>query len=241
MRDLREAIKEGPRAAFVSATHLPGRHPGPIAGLLGGLVCVVLFLGLADTRHDVGSVNKRITKVESPCLKYGAKSDQCKEAFEQAVLTITHAQACAILRKAGLEVVSCAGARLEQERGRRKDREANQGPHHGSAGEGVVDSNGHAPSSQPGPGRPGPQGGKPDSGAIHPLSPPGAAPAAQPVSASPPSQSPPVSGNANQPDLPEQAKGPVEKTTDPVVKAVDETITGTTGKADCLLDKNCKP
>jgi hypothetical protein len=73
--------------------------------------------------HDVGTVNNRVTNIESPCIRYGAKSKLCREAFEQAVLTITHPEACAILRKAGLEIVDCAHARLKQEETRRRERE----------------------------------------------------------------------------------------------------------------------
>jgi hypothetical protein len=88
-------------------------------------VAVVAALGFAGWSLAIGFSNStKNTKIESPCLKYGAKSDQCKEAFEQAVLTITHAQACAILRKAGLEIQPCAHARLRQESGRRRDRAA---------------------------------------------------------------------------------------------------------------------
>lgn len=90
------------------------------------------------TRSEVSDVGTRVTKVESPCLRYGPKSDQCKEAFEAAVATITHPEACAIERKAGtlkairelaaaLEVnfkEPCAGARLAQERQRGSERKA---------------------------------------------------------------------------------------------------------------------
>lgn len=95
-----------------------------IASWLFG-IAVVAALGFAAWSLAIGFSNStKITKIESPCLKYGAKSHQCKEAFEQAVLTITHAQACAILRKAGLEIPQCAHARLRQESGRRRERAA---------------------------------------------------------------------------------------------------------------------
>lgn len=104
------------------------RH-GENISRLKAILIVVCLVAIPVTfwvnHHEVGSVNHRVTKVESPCLRYGARSEQCKAAFEQAVLTITHAEACAILRKAGLEIQNCAGARLEQERGRDEEREAN--------------------------------------------------------------------------------------------------------------------
>jgi len=80
--------------------------------------------------------DKQITRIESPCLRYGSKSPQCKRAFEAAVATITHPQACAIERKAGtLQAIRelafdlditfeepCAGARIAQERKRSNER-----------------------------------------------------------------------------------------------------------------------
>jgi hypothetical protein len=91
------------------------------------VVCLIAIpVSFVLNQKDVSSVNERVTKVESPCLRYGPKSRLCKEAFEQAVLTITHAQACSILRKAGLEILNCRGARLKQERGRDVEREATE-------------------------------------------------------------------------------------------------------------------
>lgn len=88
------------------------------------IVCLIAIPVTFWLNHsDLGSVSKRVTNVESPCIRYGAKSSQCKEAFEQAVLTITHPEACAILRKAGLEIIECAHARLRQERTRHNERE----------------------------------------------------------------------------------------------------------------------
>jgi hypothetical protein len=146
------------------------------------VVCLIAIPVTFWVNHsDVGHVNSRVTKVESPCLRYGAKSEQCKAAFEQAVLTITHPEACAILRKAGLEVRECAGARLKQEHKRGNERAATK---RDAAQKGVVTSNGHAPSSQPGPPSSGP-------------------------SESPSVSTPPVSESAND-SLPEQASSNAE-------------------------------
>jgi hypothetical protein len=118
------------------------------------VVCLIAIPVTFWVNHsDVGHVNSRVTKVESPCVRYGAKSHQCRVAFEQAVLTITHAEACAILRKAGLTIQSCAGARLAQETQRGNERAATD-----RHSKGVVTSNGHAPSSLPGPPPSGPSG-----------------------------------------------------------------------------------
>jgi hypothetical protein len=79
----------------------------------------------------------RISKVESPCIKYGSDSKQCEEAFSAAIVTITHAQACAVNRKSGvLKAIRelrpeetgasftepCLGARLAQEEQRSNER-----------------------------------------------------------------------------------------------------------------------
>lgn len=87
------------------------------------LLCLIAIpVTFAINHSEVGGVRNHVTNIESPCLRYGATSRQCREAFEQAVLTINHAEACAILRKAGLEIANCQGAHLRQERRRRKHR-----------------------------------------------------------------------------------------------------------------------
>lgn len=102
-------------------------------------IAVVVALAFGAWSLKIGFSNStQITKIESPCLKYGPDSHQCEEAFSAAVLTITHPQACAIERKAGsLKAIRelaaelgvdftepCAGARIEQERVRGKERAA---------------------------------------------------------------------------------------------------------------------
>lgn len=99
----------------------------------------------------------RLAKIESPCLRYGAKSEQCKEAFEQAVLTITHPEACAILRKAGLRIIPCAHARLRQERRRHKERVATRS----AKGGGALHTPTHTAHQHPGPRHGGPPASAP--------------------------------------------------------------------------------
>jgi hypothetical protein len=128
------------------------------------VVCLIAIPITFWVNHsDVGSVNRRITTVESPCLRYGARSSQCREAFEQAVLTITHAQACAILRKAGLEIIECAHARLRQELRRSKEREKTRAAKGGGALQ--TGSTGHQPPSPQ-------QGGSPGQGSTERTAPP---------------------------------------------------------------------
>lgn len=111
------------------------------------VVCLIAIPVTFWVNHsDVGRVNGRVSKVESPCLKYGPHSRLCRESFEKAVLTITHPEACAILRKAGLTIQSCAGARLAQETKRGNERAATKRSTGG----------GDATSSPPGHSQPGP-------------------------------------------------------------------------------------
>lgn len=110
------------------------------------VVLTVVFAGLlyrAEHKAETGisSVNRHITEVTSPCLRYGPGSRQCKRSFEAALATLTHPEACAVERKAGtlaavralalalrqlgLDVSfsePCAGARLAQERQRTNER-----------------------------------------------------------------------------------------------------------------------
>jgi hypothetical protein len=112
-----------------------------IASWLFG-IAVVAALGFAGWSLAIGFSNStQITKIESPCVKYGSDSPQCEEAFSAAVATITHPQACAVERKAGtLRAIRelagelgvdftepCAGARIEQERVRGNERAASRG------------------------------------------------------------------------------------------------------------------
>lgn len=135
------------------------RHADTISKLIVALIvlCVVAIPVTFWVNHqDVGSVNKRVTRIESPCLRFGPKSRPCRRSFEQAVLTVTHAEACAILRKAGLEIRNCAGARLAQEKGRNEERTATEA----EGGEAQQPSHHHTAPQQPGP----PSGGSHEQG-----------------------------------------------------------------------------
>jgi hypothetical protein len=192
-------------------------------------VAVVAALGFAGWALKIGFNNKgQITKIESPCLKYGAKSEQCKKAFEQAVLTITHAQACAILRKAGLEIRPCAHARLAQESTRRRERSAAQGgdaPQTGSTGRqqprphdgGVSDGAGRGGSGGP---------AAPEEGGDS-TSPPPPVPEAVP-----PGRSGDAPGN---PEPVPPASGAVPATVEAADGAVDEAVE----RVDCVLRDDC--
>jgi hypothetical protein len=86
-------------------------------------ILTVVFAALlyrAEHKAETGisHVDQHVTEITSPCLRYGPGSRQCKRSFEAAVATIDHAEACAVLRKAGLRVESCRGAHLASERRR---------------------------------------------------------------------------------------------------------------------------
>lgn len=90
------------------------------------VVLTVVFAALlyrAEHKAETGisRVDRHITEVTSPCLRYGPRSRQCKRSFEAAVATINHDEACAVLRKAGLHVLSCRGARLAREQRRTEE------------------------------------------------------------------------------------------------------------------------
>lgn len=124
------------------------------------VILTVVFAALlyrAEHKAETGisRVDRHITEVTSPCLRYGARSRQCKRAFEAAVATIDHPEACAILRKAGLRVGSCEGTHLAVERhgaavtAGREATAPSRAP--GAAPEGGDDnSSPHTGSSQPG-------------------------------------------------------------------------------------------
>jgi hypothetical protein len=138
-----------------------------LASWLFGAAVFVALAGVGTALVQNNRQADQITRIESPCIRYGSKSKLCRESFEKAVLTITHAQACAILRKAGLRVPSCAGARLQQEvrrHGERaKTRRESPSPVTGDTGGGDAfqqpSHHGHQPPSpgqQPGPSTPSP-------------------------------------------------------------------------------------
>lgn len=182
--------------------------------LLIGAVAAACGLGLYAIVVNVQQ-GADITKIESPCLRYGAKSQQCKEAFEQAVLTITHPQACAILRKAGLEIRPCAHARLRQEHRRGKERAATASRESGGGGALQTGSAGHQ--------QHGPHGGGHHNGAVH--SPGAQQPSGPSPESSPSAPSSPSTGSPAGDAPPSESKSP------PDPKGPVEQVTGTAGEA----------
>lgn len=257
MRDLREAAREGRQAFLRSLAGFPHRHPFWIAGSVFGIAAVLGILGYYNTSRKVTHVDQSVTRIEAatPCLTYGRKSEACKEAFEQAVLTITHAEACAIERKAGtLRAIReladalgihfaepCAHARLRQERRRGKERAATR------ATKGVMPSTGNSPHSQPGPhhGGSGNSGGGGKGGSDSPSVPgeggsPGAPAPGPGAPQNPPAPSPPAGspGNSQQRGAPATVEATGKAAGDVVEArggAAQGTVEGVGKTGDCVL------
>jgi hypothetical protein len=102
-----------------------------------GICFIAIIVTFLRSEERAGDIAGRVTKVESPCLRFGSESEQCKESFEAAIGTITHPEACAVMRKAGiLKAIRelrpketgtsfhepCLGARLAQEEQRGNER-----------------------------------------------------------------------------------------------------------------------
>lgn len=102
-----------PKAAPPTFTQ---RHAETIAKLKLVLIVVCLVaipVSFLLNHQEVGSVNSRITRIESPCQRYGSESKVCQEAFETAVHSITHRIACYIDHESGKPFKpSCVGVRL---------------------------------------------------------------------------------------------------------------------------------
>jgi hypothetical protein len=77
------------------------------------VVCLIAIpLTFWLNHRDVGSVNNRVTKVESPCQRYGPDSKICERAFEEAAASINHRMACFFQHRAGVFPPSCRGVHL---------------------------------------------------------------------------------------------------------------------------------
>jgi hypothetical protein len=109
------------------------------------VVCLIAIPLTFWLNHvDVGSVNNRVTKVESPCLRYGPDSKICERAFEEAAASINHRMACFFQHRAGVFPPSCRGVhlRIKQKPAQHKGGDASQtgstghqppSPHHGGS------------------------------------------------------------------------------------------------------------
>jgi len=78
------------------------------------IVLFVLALGFAiyySNEQHVQDVNNRVTKIESPCLRYGSKSEQCYKAFSTAlgVLRQHPELACFIVEQVDIRPKECSG------------------------------------------------------------------------------------------------------------------------------------
>jgi len=77
------------------------------------IVCLIAIpVTFWINHHDVGSIRSRITRVESPCQRYGPDSRICERAFEEAATSINHRMACFFQHRAGVFPPSCQGVHL---------------------------------------------------------------------------------------------------------------------------------
>ena len=119
--------------------------------------CVVaIAVSFAISKAENSGQDTRITKIESPCQRYGSESKICQEAFETAVKSINHRIACYIDRKAGKPFKpSCKGVRLriedaEPAKGGDAESTPNQGTSlPGPAETGPAEHSGSAPPEPP--------------------------------------------------------------------------------------------
>ena len=120
MRDLREAMKQGPRATLNSATHLPRRHPLAFGLTLATLAAVILIGGYVDNRSDINRLRPKVVQIErtsraDPCVnlsqavKHGAGVKRTTRLTAQCVTflnalgdLISHGLACDILKAGGI-------------------------------------------------------------------------------------------------------------------------------------------
>lgn len=99
MRELRQAIKEGPRAALVSASRLPRRHPATFAMALGGVAIALLAFGYTDTRRDVDVIEPKVTQIirsAAACQQGASRLDlrSCVRRIEIALERCRQSAAC---------------------------------------------------------------------------------------------------------------------------------------------------
>jgi hypothetical protein len=218
------------------------------------VVCLVAIpLSLWLNQKDIGSVNNRVTKIESPCKRFGPDSKVCQKAFEIAVKSITHRIACYIDHESGRPFKpSCIGVHLRIETPVPKldtgtaAVESDEGPNAAADGGDATSSpsTGH---SQPTPGDGG--GGEDGSGGTHgaPVPGKGGGGAPAPEGSGDTAPSAPPASSASQPPAtsttertaeatvvekapaPEVAKAPVREAVGGVVEGVTGTVEETGG------------
>jgi hypothetical protein len=225
MRDLKRAMKEGPKAFFNSLADFPHRHPFLISGFVGGLALVLLLFapgGLLDQKGDINVQRKEITKIGSLC---GPASLVSGSEAQKACIWRTRIAIANCLRDpvclANLKGTNKAAAEA--------------GPTQGSA-KGVVIGGGHNPSGHPGGSKPpasgkhqGSQGGGQPGATAQP------SPAGNGVSSEPPGQSGETPGQSDSPPPGQSGAGPGRGSS--VVEGAEGVVQGVGQTACSLLDR----
>lgn len=222
----------------------------------------VVFAGLLwRAEHRTAQVNNRVSRVESPCLKYGPTSKICQHSFETALLTLTHPEACAVERKAGTlrairELAAlieasfhepCKGARLAQERSRGTERDA-ANPQRTAGSDAANGGDAHqTPSTahqQPSPPTGGHQGHAPPKGGTHtPSAPenPGGSGDSEPTTAAPTPVTPAEPGASESGSEPPPAPPAGESASKHPVRETVESVTAPVKELPCAALHVCLP
>lgn len=191
--------------------------------VLGVVAVIAIAITFTLNQIQTNDINHRITKIESPCLRYGPESRECHESFQAAIESITDYQLCLLLSQrpdlTGVAPAKCrqiareARRHLKTLRHTKNQRSTAQPASHslsGSAGSGGTHGEGHHPSQPPSPHAPSPSP-QPSSPQPTPSPSPGKSGGAGPPSSpssSPPSESTPSKPPAvvvEAPGLPAQA------------------------------------
>lgn len=156
---------------------LEKQHEREVLVSRGKLVLIFLCLiaipvTFLVNHSDIGGVRDRVTRIESPCVRYGSDSKICQEAFETAVHSINHRIACFIDRKSGRPFKpSCRGVRLRIESNKAVHADSHNGagdqtpselqtnPNSGIGNGGDAETTPPTGNSTPAPGNGGNQGG----------------------------------------------------------------------------------
>lgn len=186
---------------FDTVLLFPKRHPFWIAGTIAGLVLAAALIGGAaevlNLRNEVTVQRTQVTRLQTgdPCVQLAQANGSNRERVERLTRRcivfldgigplVSTKLACAIVEKGGYR---CKALPLNS-------KPTPSSPQSGSS-KGVVDSNGHAPSSQPGPpSHGGHHGGS--KGAHHAHHTPASQPSPAPAPVAPAPELPPAPGNS---------------------------------------------
>lgn len=86
--------------------------------VLGVVAIIAIVITFVFNHVENTAQDARITRIESPCLRYGANSRQCHQAFSEALRSLTPHQACYIAELRHEDPPFCRLLAAEEKRGR---------------------------------------------------------------------------------------------------------------------------